>query len=448
MAISSNSGAEDCDVLITEVELSNGHPRPLDTSSAPIESSDPRVSQTVFTSRPYNDLKQDQLLLSVKAIDSPGRFKEDLFDILSIGVNEGSYLPGDVIPMIISKALYWSHEHHCYLLFDLLSRDLILRKKYRLKQLKKIIDCCFDAISLYVSSTSSCPSPSTSFPSLAAVLLTLQYIISVFQRDVEQCCAEEEREDLKCLVDRIKPNTLEHTVRLLFDLVKCDHTHQSLSHHKVSDLVRELLNLVCLPLLSPSTHNTRTFDMMKKVALNMSMFLSKVSFVIRRQILLQLPSLYLQQTIIDYHLETEYKLHSSATHFQNTELYRSSSMSLNKFCCVHLCRLPYTHSGELHSLSFFLFLLSSLLKNHIQLLIGFPVVHQPLSLSCTTPQHQALGQVSEELSVCLASIKPHIERLVERLSEDENLIVAITEQECWRNLQLLVDMTEVTSPQS
>ena len=383
------------------------------------------------TGQPYSVLQRDSLDLCIEAIDSTGRFKDDFFDMLSIGINRGCFLPSEILLNVISKALYWQQEDHCYRLFNLLSYDLRLRKPLKLKYLKNLIDSCLDAITNYLSTSSSTMIP--------AVTLALQYIICVFHKDIALHCIEKEskEEGSKYLVEKIKWSTFEHTIQLLFELVQHPLSDYG-TNLSISALVNELLALICVPLLSP--FRMRVIDLVNKVALSISMSLNEVpSLATRKLLLVQLPSLYLQQTVIDYYLEREYILHSSAAHFQNTESYRDSVMSLNKFCCVHLCRLPYTHSRELHSPAFFLFLLCSLLKSHIKLLIGCPtVVLDSLSSSnCTT-------HFSEELSVCLNSIKPHVEKLVERLSEDEHLIAVITDPDCWMYLQLMVDMTSLS----
>ena len=396
------------------------------------ESAESSSLLTAPTGQPYSVLQCDSLDLCIEAIDSTGRFKDDFFDMLSIGINRGCFLPSKVLLTVISKALYWQQKDHSYRLFDLLSYDLRLRKPLKLKHLKNLIDSCLDAIAGYSSSTSS--------PSIPAITLALQYIICVFHKDIAQQFTEKEdkEEERKYLVEKIKWTTFEHTIQLLFELVQ-NHVSDYAVDQQISTLVNKLLVLICVPLLSP--FRLRVIDLVNKIALSISMSLNEVLSV-GKLLLMQIPSVYLQQTVIDYYLEREYILHSSAAHFQNTESYRDSVMSLNKFCCVHLCRLPYTHSKKLHSPAFFLFLLCSLLKSHIKLLIGYPTVMLGPSSSS-----QCTLNFSEELSVCLNSIKPHIEKLVERLSEDENLIAVITDPDCWIYLQLMVDMTNLSSPQ-
>lgn len=394
--------------------------------------------------RPCTQEKLDPLRLCVQNI---GSFIGDLFDMLNTAVNGGYYLPSEQILAIINAALFWTREEHCHRLFQLLQHDLRLRPAVKLKLLKELLTTCLDATEDYTN-----PSPLSSFSapvhSLTAVELTLHYVISALQKDLMQHCKEEEGEQgRKCLIERvISWSCLQHVMKVMFSLVDCQLTEPT--HpltQQMSRLVRELMTLLCLPLLPPSLDTKpQRLELVDKVAFSFSVSLGKVwSLTMRQQLLHQLPSVYLQQTVIDYHLETEFRLHTSAAHFHNTESFRNSAMSLSKLCCVHLCRVPYNHSGDLHSPAFFLFLLCTLLQSHLKFLLGFPMVCQPLSFAC--PSSQQSPQLSEELSACLVSVKPHIERLVDRLSEDERLLATITDQECWTFLQLLVKMTEPSS---
>lgn len=432
------AGDEEEDVEVIRVDS------PLNHTASPITTSlPPRSDADAGDGRPYSQEKLDPLRLSVQTINSPGRFIGDFFDILNVGVNGGSYIPSDLIVTIIRAALYWRNEQHCLRLFQLLQQDLRLRKTVKFRHFKELLAMCLDAVEDCMKPVPSSSSPPL-LPSLRAVELALQYVISVLQKDLIQHCMEQGKElERKTLVERIKWTTLERTIQVLFSLV-----HSQLSERgptqQLDGLVRELMTVLCLPLHLPSHHTTpQCLELMQKVAMNFSLLLSKVPSLAMRQLLLRkLPSVYLRQIVIDYHLEMEFTLHSSAAHFHNTVSYRNSEMSLNKFCCVHLCRVPYRHSGELHSPAFFLFLLCTLLQSHLKLLMGFPMVFQPVSYH--TPSQPAT-HLNEELSVCLLSIKPHIERLVDRLSEDENLLATITEQDCWMYLQLLVKMTDLSS---
>ena len=64
----------------------------------------------VSTGQPYSVLQRDSLDLCIEAIDSTGRFKDDFFDMLSIGINRGCFLPSEILLNVISKALYWQQE--------------------------------------------------------------------------------------------------------------------------------------------------------------------------------------------------------------------------------------------------------------------------------------------------------------------------------------------------
>ena len=390
-------------------------------------------------SRPYTQEKLESLRLCVQNI---GSFTGDLFDIMNTAINSGNYLPPDQILTIINSALYWTRDEHCHHLFQLLQHDLSLRPALKFKMLRVLLSTC-----LYAAEDCTKPVKHSSsvLPSLTAVELSLQYIISALQKDLMQHCNEAEGE--QSLIEKvIKWTCLQQVMEVLFSLVQCQLAEPN--HPQVQQMgrvVRELMALLCLPLLLPfPLSNPRRLQLMKEVAFKFSECLGKVgSLPMRQQLLHQLPSVYLQQNVIDYHLETEFRLHTSAAHFQNTESLRDSAMSLSKLCCVHLCRVPYSHSGDLHSLAFFLFLLCTLLQSHLKFLMGFPMVSWPLPYSCSSSQQ--CPHLSEELSVCLVSVKPHIERLVDRLSEDEKLLANITEQDSWTFLQLLVRMTDLSS---
>ena len=181
-----------------------------------------------------------------------------------------------------------------------------------------------------------------------------------------------------------------------------------------NELLDDLFLLFCVPLsLKSSSH-----EVAQSIAFAFEEQLRGVeSLDVRRHLLQLIPSMLLKEIVLDMHLENEFKYHrSDVTGIQTSQ---DEPMSLNKFCWIHLCRMPYYPNGSLHDLSFFLYLLYSLLESHLLL-----VTNQS-------------SQPTHDLSVVLDSLKPHVAGLVDRLSEDEVLLARLVTPCCWGDIQKL-----------
>ncbi len=193
-----------------------------------------------------------------------------------------------------------------------------------------------------------------------------------------------------------------------------------------NELLDDLFLLLCVPLSVKSSSHV----VAQSIGFVFEEQLRGVkSLDVRRHLLQLIPSVLLKEIVLDIHLENEFKYHRpDVTGVQTSQ---DEPMSLNKFCWIHLCRMPYYPNGSLHDLSFFLYLLYSLLESHLLLVT--------LSSKPT--------QVPHDLSMVLESMKPHVAGLVDRLSEDEVLLARLVSPCCWSDIQKLSSVidTVITS---
>lgn len=379
---------------------------------------------------PYTEQQMDSLELCLKKIDNLGSFCIDFMDILSLGACRGRYIPAECLEAVVQASLSWQQEDHLHSLYFYLQQDLGLRPLGSLGKsaLSHMLEVCITSLITISQEAGSSPTNDESPTSPTACLLLMQYIATALLLslgDLTGC-------HLPLIQRVLKQRTLVKLVDVLF-LV----TNNTLCREFTvfSAIQQQLLALLCLP-LATTQHKSLVNHISHEFA---NRLLHVQSWESKRHLLLQVPSDLLRENLLERLLEVEFLLHPSASHFENTSSMQHSSMSLSKFCCVHLCRVPYQpSSGEPGNVTYFMSLLCYLLQSHILCLTGSPPVTLP-GLESSTPRGTCS---SDELQASLASVKPHIAGLVDRISEDERLLTSLIQPECWMYLQLLGNLTE------
>lgn len=260
--------------------------------------------------------------------------------------------------------------------------------------------------------------------------LALRLTLNYFAKALTKYCSSESGFNSEYINRTGKFMYYSKVIRLIFRATTAAVGAKSLYH----TLREDLYTLLCVPLSIKSPK-----DVAQSIAFVFEEQLRQIkSLSLRQEILEFIPSVLLKQKVIDVHLEKEFVIHPALAALSNTQTLQGAEFSLNKFCCVHLCRLPYQHDGTLHDLSYLLCLLSALLENHLLLITD---IH-PHSMFGPAATQKPQRNVPEDFLSVLKSIKPHIAGLVDRLSEDEVLLTQLVSARCWADIQRLSSITE------
>ena len=202
-----------------------------------------------------------------------------------------------------------------------------------------------------------------------------------------------------------------------------------------------LLAMICLPLLTcnPSTR----VELRTKVARQFAMKLDGLnSHVAQYQLISAIPSNYLKEKVLDFVLERNFIV--CAQSGAATQAFADNVVSFAKITKLHFHRLPQHPNGSPQSLSFLLQLLTALIQTHLMTATG----SQPLvSLLPSSPslsdqfvvnsiessQLMDKSKVREELLEMHSSVL----RFTDRLSQDNQYFIELTEPTTWFQLQLL-----------
>ena len=202
--------------------------------------------------------------------------------------------------------------------------------------------------------------------------------------------------------------------------------------------IQSLLTMLCLPLLTcdPSSRA----DLRTKLAREVAMRLDHLHpHSLQYQLITNIPSNYLKEKVLDLVLERNFALSPQTADMART--FADNSVSFAKIASVHLHRNAHHPNGASHSLSFFLQLLTALIRAHIVSESGSqPLVSlvpssppQPLPNEFTT----SIVRNDEQLRQNLLDLHAGVLRLTERLSQDNQHFIELTEPTTWFHLQLL-----------
>lgn len=390
------------------------------------------LGETVPVGKPYDSFQQQTLsdVLSHIRVMS-GLCLNDFVNILEGGISRRCYIPGDQLVTVVKCCYDWQEDNATASVFGLLFKDLSLRPIHT-SELVEIFSFCVEHFQPVFSSCD----PS----SLVPILLTLEYLEKALVT-----CQNSSKVGTKKFYNIIGNRGISQLVALAVQVV--DHAHKlSLPGGGASlgpTLLARLQLLTCLGLCNCESETERE-EVALSIAVPLSSRLDQLwSLNDRKMVVDSLPSDLVREKLLDIYLDKEYVLHSAAMQSKKTEQFSGCGSSLAKFCCVHLYRTPYLHSGELHNPSHFLYLLTSLLHSILSLKMGGPFLSCP-QLECSNQMEMLLA---EECLQMQETLKSHISYLVDRLSEDEITLSHLDDQKCWSYLMLLGSLPDVLDTQ-
>ena len=202
--------------------------------------------------------------------------------------------------------------------------------------------------------------------------------------------------------------------------------------------IQSLLTMLCLPLLT-SDPSSRS-ELRTKLAREIAMRLDRLQpDSLQYQLITIIPSNYLKEKVLDFVLERNFRLSPQSADVTRT--FADDSVSFAKIASVHLHREARHPNGSPHSLSSFLQLLTALIQAHIVSESGSqPLVSivpsspsQPLPNEFTTRNTRDDDQLRQNLLDLHAGVL----QLTERLSQDDQHFIELTEPSTWFHLQLL-----------
>lgn len=202
-----------------------------------------------------------------------------------------------------------------------------------------------------------------------------------------------------------------------------------------------LLAMVCLPLLTcdPSSRS----GLRTKLAREFAMRLDKLaSYPSQYQLIMDIPSNYLKEKVIDFVLERNFLLPGeNAAALSQT--FSDDSISFAKIASIHLCREARCLNGATHNLTFFLQLLSGLIQCHVKTVTGTQPLVSLFPSSCLPHSSSEPSLSEDKVREQLFDMHRGVLLLTDRLSQDNDHFLELTEPATWFHLQLL---SLITSP--
>ena len=374
----------------------------------------------------YTSIQKQRLDIILEQLIDNGNqcFVNDLFDLLEYSVTQCKYISQDSIPKLLKLSEAWNRRK-IHLLHRILRQDLRIRpNEFNSTMVDELFRCVDSCLQLTRQVHNNHSKGGTKFQ---AVQLALNYFVEVLTK-YSSSLSINVVSSYPMLYRTTKWPFYSKIIKSIFNishLAKQD-SNDSIYYH---NLQNDLFMLLCAPMCSSNSPKeiAQTISFCFEVQLREMPSISD-----RRRIIELIPSCCLKEKIIDIHLTEEFSFHPSMTVLDDDS---TKPFGLNKFCFVHLCRMPYYRNGTLHDLSYFLFLLYSLLENHLLLATGI----QPLSPYSPLKQQSASN---DELQSVLDSIKPHVAGLIDRLSEDEVLLTQLVESCCWSEIQRLSNIID------
>lgn len=369
----------------------------------------------------YSCVHQERFECILKCLekDPNHAFVIDLFDFLHQCINQNSIMNMESIITLIRLVQSWQSVRCIHAFHRILRQDLRLRPAFVSTEI-------IDELKRYLNLCLQCMRSKAHAPSLEAVQLALSYFTEVLTCWINHHSAVSNGSSIvlsQKLSFATKWTFFTKVIDLLFSVSKrleqpnLQPDHLLIYHNLLADLNK----LLCVPLVVDD-NTVQSISVTFEGKLSDAIY----SNALRRQVISGLQSPLLRRSIIDIHLDKEFKLVSSVS-----EALQNEPFNLSKFCCIHLCRLPYDQDGKMHyDLSYFLYLLYTLIESHLLLITGL----QPISCVTAASKKKALPEGFKHL---VESMRPHIAGLVDRMSEDEVLISELTDSHCWSGIQNL-----------
>lgn len=373
---------------------------------------------------PFHEERLECILKSVDEVSNQA-FLIDLLDFLQQCTNQCNIIKVDKIVKVLRLMESVKSDRFISSFHRILRQDLRLRPAFisteLTDELKRYLNLCLQ----HMRGNGS--------QSLLALQLALGYLTEVLMCWISHNSTAASTTSIQLsqqLSFATKWPFFGKVIDLVFSIAKSlepvvpEHPEHLLLYH---NLLADLNKLLCLPFAVDST-------IVQSVAVTFEVKLSDPTYsnTVRRCVINNVQSVLLKRYIIDIHLDKEFKLQAPVS-----EALQNEPFNLSKFCCIHLCRLPLNREGNAqYDLSYFVFLLYTLIESHLLLITGI----QPVS--CVTPTKK-MKDIPKGFKYMVESMRPHIVGLVDRISENEVLLLELSESGCWNDIQNLSRIIDV-----
>lgn len=375
--------------------------------------------------RQFDKFSQGHLENYAELVSKEGDIENYLYTVERL-VNQGFFFPTSKLSEVFRVMWKCPNDHAIKKLHFYLQQDISLRSDTSMKS------------SHFWFKLRQCLNALTSNTQVLVASVQLSYLLSFLIKNLEANKHDPRSSLVEQLLSSKNMSNISAIIEVIFSL-QAGHVDSatSLPTHAPVDC---LLAMICLPLLTsnPFTHP----ELRTKLAREFAMKLDGLSsHTAQYQLISAIPSNYLKEKVLDFVLERNFVCDQSGAVAQ---AFASNVVSFGKITQLHLHRLPRHPNGSPQSLSFLLQLLTALIQTHLMTVSG----SQPLvSLLPSSPslsdqfmvnisrssQFMDESQVRDELLEMHSSVL----RFTDKLSQDNQYFIELTEPTTWFQLQLL-----------
>ena len=378
--------------------------------------------------RQFDKFSQGHLENYAELVSKEGDIENYLYTVERL-VNQGFFFPTSKLSEVFHVMWKCRSDYAIKKLHFCLQQDISLRSDTSMKS------------SHFWPKLRKCLNALASNTRVLVASVQLSYLLSFLIKNLEA-----NRHDLRSsLVEQLLSSKNMSNVSAIIDAIFSLHTSHvdSDASLPIPAPMDCLLVMVCLPLLTcnPST----LLELRTKLAREFAMKLDGLnSHAAQYQLISAIPSNYLREKVLDFVLERNFTLcvQSDAV----AQAFTDNVVSFAKITKLHLHRLPRHPNGSPQNLSFLLQLLTALIHTHLMTMTG----SQPLvSLLPSSPSlsdqfmvnssSRSSSQLMDESKVREELLEMHssVLRFTDRLSQDNQYFIELTEPTTWFQLQLL-----------
>lgn len=376
--------------------------------------------------RQFDKFSQGHLENYAELVSKEGDIENYLYTVERL-MNQGFFFPTSKLNEVF-RVMWKSHyDHAVKKLHFCLQQDISLRSDTSMKS------------SHFWSKLRKCLDALTSNTQVLVASVQLSYLLSFLIKNLEA-----NKHDLKSsLVEQLLSSKNMSNVSAIIEVIftlQANRVDSGMALPTPAP-VDCLLVMVCLPLLTskPSTLP----ELRTKLAREFAMKLDRLnSHATQYQLISAIPSNYLKEKVLDFVLERNFTLCVQPTAVSLS--FADDLVSFAKITKLHLHRLPRHPNGSPQSLSFLLQLLIALIQTHLMTVIGTqPLVSHLPSLPSLSHQlmvnSSGLSQLMDESKVREELLDMHssVLNFTDRLSQDNQYFIELTEPTTWFHLQLL-----------
>lgn len=375
----------------------------------------------ILHARPFDKFSQGHLENYAEMVSKGGDLENYLYTVERL-VNLGWFFPTAKLEEMFRLMWRCNSESAIKQLHFFLEQDIALRTDTRMKA------------SQFLTRLQKCLGAIKSNTKVLIASVQLSYLLKFLIKNLDDNKLEPKASLVEQLLSSKKMLNITNILDAIF-------YHQERGVSPVTGVqcpIESMLTMLCLPLLTcdPSSRS----DLRTKLAREMAMRLDQLRpYSLQYQLITNIPSSYLKEKVLDFVLERNFALAPQSTGMAQT--FADDSVSFAKIASVHLHRVARHPNGTPHSLSFFLQLLAALIQTHIVSESGSqPLVSlvpssppQPLPNEFTTTTVRNDDQLRQNLLDLHAGVL----RLTNKLSQDDQHFIELTEPSTWFHLQLL-----------